>query len=77
MLVVIGLHETLLSSNRLTASHSMVTFANTSNDAIRVEIDGINFDKHVHPNSMLRVSLTFNETYGIKFSKGKNVQKTT
>ena len=55
----------------------MVTFANTSNDAIRVEIDGINFDKHVHPNSMLRVSLTFNETYGIKISKGKNVQKTT
>ncbi len=54
----------------------MVTFSNTSNDAIRVEIDDINFDKHVHPNSMLRVSLTFNETYMIKISKGRNVRRT-
>lgn len=55
----------------------MVTLANTSNDAIRVEIDDINFDEYVHPNSMHRVSLAFNETYGIKMTKGRNVQRTT
>ncbi|KJA26714.1 hypothetical protein HYPSUDRAFT_1027890 [Hypholoma sublateritium FD-334 SS-4] len=59
-----------------TMSHSELILLKHS-DTIRVEIGDINFDEYVHPNSMRRVSLTFNETHGITMTKGKNVRRTT
>ena len=54
----------------------MVTVINTSNDIIRVEISDIDIDTNVHPNSMLRISLTLFQTYNIKMTKARNVQRT-